>query len=201
MSSLILSFAGKGEVIDGWDVGLEGSCSDIVIFLFFSSDHLLSVLIPLRCLQTFMVLRYASGRKEETHNPTINGVCGLYSIFCRVISNLVWLSHPYHLSYVHVRFGSEGHGEKIPPNSWLVYDFELAKVHWLIFPIGHGWFFFWLNLDWFWKQKKKGDRRLHLTAVFLLNLAWFRNRWVWDFVVNIQPNLCLLQLECKIFTS
>ena len=29
-------------------------------------------------------------------------------------------------------YGSKGHGENVPPDSWLVYDVELVKVHWLI---------------------------------------------------------------------
>ncbi|KAJ7949696.1 Peptidylprolyl isomerase [Quillaja saponaria] len=56
---------GKGQVINGWDVGLEGM---------------------------------RVGEKRRLTVPPSMG------------------------------FGSEGHAENIPPNSWLVYDVELVKV-------------------------------------------------------------------------
>ena len=75
-----------------------------------------------------MILRYASWWKEKTYHPTINGVCDwILTVYCSTFL-FAFLAE---VSCLCCRYGSKGHGENVPPDSWLVYDVELVKVHWL----------------------------------------------------------------------
>lgn len=73
--TLTLPFAGKGEVIEGWDIGLEGNHLNIFLVIFSNCGFFF--ILKLKYNFLFMVLRHASWRKEKTCCSTINDVCGV----------------------------------------------------------------------------------------------------------------------------
>lgn len=132
-------FIGVGEVIQGWDVGVEGNFIRIVNHLF-NSGYLLVLLIHFESIYKcgmHIDLRHAYWGQKKTHNSTVDGVCMQYFISEVLVLKLVVLLElaklimfKWFLFFVFGSYGSRGAGGRIPPNSWLEFDVELVGVRW-----------------------------------------------------------------------
>ena len=121
--------AGVGQVIKGWDIGVNG----IWTFILFISNTRLSCSPYFHDFGLVLVSRYAGWWQKEAHHSTFNGVRYPSHWF---VSPAVARSNPVLICSSFCRYGSDRVG-KIPQNSTLIFDVELVNVKWSWGPRWH----------------------------------------------------------------